>query len=101
MKARVWADRASKELLAQKVRPIKGPVEVDIELCSPTKRSFDLDNRIKAVLDLLVKCYIIEADNHSIVRRITALVGEGFEGARITIRKVNDVQKQNPPECRE
>lgn len=85
--------------MVQKARPVMGPVEVEIELCSPSKRSFDLDNRIKAVLDLLVKNLIIEADNHSIVRRITASVGEGFSGARITIRKVKHVQEQNPPEC--
>jgi Holliday junction resolvase RusA-like endonuclease len=86
--ARLWAIKAEKELLDQGARPTRGPVEVDIELCAPTRRAFDPDNRTKAVLDLLVKSYVIEDDNNSIVKRISVSIGEGFVGARVTIRPV-------------
>jgi len=85
-KARKWAIDAGAALLEQKARPIKGPVEVEIELACPTKRKFDPDNRVKAVLDLLVKCYIIEDDDHSILRRFSVSLGEGFVGARVTVK---------------
>jgi Holliday junction resolvase RusA-like endonuclease len=77
---------AEAELLAQKPVPVPGKVHVHIELASPHRRRFDPDNKAKALLDLLVKNKIIEADDDSIMKRLTVEPdGEGFLGARITI----------------
>lgn len=84
-RARLWSESASIELLAQGAKPIKGQVQVEIEFSSPTKHLYDLDNRIKAVLDLLVHNSIIEADDCSVVKRIVARVGSGFTGAKVVI----------------
>jgi hypothetical protein len=62
-----------------------GPVELRIELTAPTKRKFDLSNRVKIIEDLLVKQRIITDDNHEIVRKVTVEIGKGFTGARVTV----------------
>jgi Holliday junction resolvase RusA-like endonuclease len=84
--ARNWAKKAAEELLAQKPTPILGPVSIDIALCSPFgRRRFDPDNRVKALLDLLVKHNVIEGDDNTVIRRYSVEVGEGFQGAIVTI----------------
>jgi len=65
---------------------VNGQVEVEIVLRSPFNRPFDPDNRIKAVLDLLVENGIIDGDGDSVLKRITVSVGEDFQGATVTIR---------------
>lgn len=83
--ARIWNDTASKELIIQRPKRVFGPVTVTIELSPPTARSYDLDNRVKIILDLLVRNTVIQADNASIVQELTAKTGSGFTGARVTI----------------
>jgi len=84
--ARQWRETAKNELLSQHVLPVNGQVEVEIVLRSPFNRPFDPDNRIKAVLDLLVENGIIDGDGDSVLKRITVSVGEDFQGATVTIR---------------
>ena len=67
-RARLWAESAAKELAEQRAKPIAGKVIIDIELNSPFKRSYDPDNRVKAVMDLLVKNGIIEDDSNQFVK---------------------------------
>ena len=87
-RARLWTEAASLELIAQGIERIIGPVHVRVELNSPWKRPYDPDNRIKALLDLLVKNSILEDDKDSIIHRLE-IVTRGFEatftGARVTI----------------
>jgi Holliday junction resolvase RusA-like endonuclease len=72
--------------MAQQAKPILGQVIIDIELNSPYKRPYDPDNRVKAVMDLLVKNDIIQDDSNKIIKRFTVTTDvDGFEGARITI----------------
>ncbi len=87
--ARAWAKAGAMELMVQKARPIKGPVSILIELCPPTKRAFDIDNRLKAPIDLLVRCGVLEADDNSIVREVIARVGSHV-GARITVTPLDE-----------
>ena len=87
--ARKWAKAAAMELMIQKARPIKGPVSILIELCPPTKRAFDIDNRLKAPIDLLVRNNVIESDDDSIVREVIARIGSHI-GARITITPIDN-----------
>lgn len=86
--ARKWFDLAAEELMLQRPEAIKGPVELSIQLCSPTKRRFDIDNRAKVTIDALVKHGIIEGDDNTIVKKLTLEVIDNAEpgGAYVTIR---------------
>lgn len=66
-----WRDVAGWNLKAQLPERMIGPVWVHITLHSPDNRIRDVDNYIKAPLDLLVEHQVIEADNKDVVRRIT------------------------------
>lgn len=62
-------------VITQARRPrITGPVEVTITIKEPTRKR-DLDNCAKAVLDLLVKANVIEADDHTVLRKPCADCG--------------------------
>ena len=87
--ARAWNKAAAMELMVQRARPIKGPVTLLIELCSPYGRRFDLSNRIKIVEDLLVKNAVIEGDDDEIVREVIVRAG-AYKGARVTVTPVDD-----------
>lgn len=96
-RGREWYKRATEELLAAKPVSIPGPVEIDIELCSPFKRRYDPDGRVKALLDLLVKNLVIEDDNDLILRRHTVIPVEGgVVGAVLTVRKATPNEKRDP-----
>lgn len=82
---RLWRDTAAKELMIQRPVPFSWQVSILIELCPPDNRAYDLDNRVKAIFDLLVHNHVITSDSHKIVREFTVRVGEGFTGARVTV----------------
>ena len=84
--AREWRKTAGLEVMAQRPKKHLGPVSVAIELGAPDRRAFDIDNRSKALLDLLVMCRVIEADNSDVVRELHIRLGEGFTGARVFVR---------------
>jgi crossover junction endodeoxyribonuclease RusA len=83
--ARAWTKTASLQLMAMRARPMQWPVELGIELSPPTKRKFDLSNRVKIVEDILVHNSIIPDDNSQIIKRLIVERGEGFTGVRVTI----------------
>lgn len=70
-KYRVWKKLVAQELMLQKAPRIAGPVQIEIILRAPDKRKRDADNSLKSVADALVAYGVIEADDNSIVRRIT------------------------------
>jgi Holliday junction resolvase RusA-like endonuclease len=78
-KYRLWRDEAGWALREQRPAKLAGPVSISVELKAPDKRRRDLDNvGFKAVIDLLVKHQIIEADDSRIVKEIKAKwVSEG------------------------
>jgi crossover junction endodeoxyribonuclease RusA len=83
-----WKKEAGWELVAQKAKPIKGPVSITIELRAPNKQAWDIDNRIKPVLDLLVANMVLPDDNSEIVREILVQAHRGEQiavGAQVTI----------------
>ena len=80
-----WQVRAGKEIMVQRPGRHKGPVSVHIELASPTKRAFDIDNRVKPILDLLVDMQIIEGDDNAIIQQISVCRGQGFVGVRVEV----------------
>jgi Holliday junction resolvase RusA-like endonuclease len=75
---RKWQEAAGWSLAAQRPAKIKGPVR-------PSRRAFDLDNRIKAIADLLVAHRVIEGDHSTVVRELTVELGTGLPGALIEI----------------
>ena len=81
-----WKDAAGEHLMQQRPEKIEGPVWISLRLKAPTKRKWDIDNRVKPILDLLVTHQIIEDDNSSIVRRIDVRAeDDGGPGAYITL----------------
>ena len=70
---------------AQRPKSVKGPVWLSIGLTAPTKRKYDLDNRVKGLIDLLVNHQVIEADDNTIVRKLLIYVYGGAIGAHITV----------------
>lgn len=80
-----WADNALKEMMAQKVRPVPAPVAFSIEL--PETMRGDLDGRIKATLDILVRAEIIPDDSKQYVRSVTASFYDG-KRMRVTVQSL-------------
>jgi crossover junction endodeoxyribonuclease RusA len=61
-KYRAWLTEAGWELQRQKVGCVGGPWEIDVAL--PADLRGDIDNRCKAILDLLVKHRVVDDDKH-------------------------------------
>lgn len=80
---RTWANAAGWELNAQRVRPVRGPVEIELRINPP--KNADPDNRIKAVLDLLVDHRLIDGDTCQTVRRVSVIVDETVDPRRCSI----------------
>ncbi len=78
-----WKREAGWTLQAQRPPKFKGPVAVTVELCPPHARRFDLDNKNKCILDLLVTHQVIADDNADLVREV--LVRRVNEGAPCTV----------------
>jgi len=82
----LWRTAAGWELVAQHPPKFAGPVTIDVELCSPTGRPFDPDNRLKAPLDLLKEHGVIIDDTNRFVRRVTAIPVENAAPCTIILR---------------
>ena len=80
---RKWKNEAGWLLKSQRPARFLGPVRVSVELNPPTKRAFDLDNRNKALLDLLVTHEVIPNDSNKFVRSVS--VSQVDTGAPCTI----------------
>lgn len=82
-----WLQEAQVDYLRQRPKSITGPVNITMEFQEPKRRS-DLDNRVKAPLDFLVKSKVIEADDQTIVRKLNLAWSDEVEGCRITIESI-------------
>lgn len=82
-----WLQEAHVDYLRQRPKKVAGPVHITMEFQEPKRRS-DLDNRIKAPLDFLVKAGVIEADDNSTVRKLNLAWSDEVEGCRITIESI-------------
>lgn len=67
---KAWKETAGWTLQAQRPPKFSGPVSITIELCPPHTRRFDLDNRTKSTLDLLVTHGVLPDDNSVHVRSL-------------------------------
>ena len=77
-----WRADATICLYQQQVRPILGRVVVHIDL--DDTRQGDCDNRIKPILDLLVKEGTLGGDSKKYVKRVS-IGWESIEGCRIAL----------------
>ena len=83
---RDWLVEAGAAVSGQNPDTFTGPVEVDIALGPPRKYKFDIDNRIKPILDLMVTLGIIEDDNCDILTKLTVALDRETCGAMVTVR---------------
>jgi crossover junction endodeoxyribonuclease RusA len=84
-----WIQEAGTEIMRQ--RPLKCPGQVSLTFEfreGHDRRKRDITNLLKAPEDLLVKHGIIEADDGSIVRRVSAAWNAEVEGVRVTIEAI-------------
>ncbi len=92
---RAWRDAAGWELKRQFPAPVRGPVDIVIEVSA--SRLSDSDNRVKPTIDLLVLHQIIDDDKH--VRDVTVrrrpFDGEGW--CVVTVTPVDDKAKEWNP----
>lgn len=72
---REWKEEALKVLRRQDPVPYREPVKVSITLFPANRRVFDLDNRVKALLDVLVKGEVLMGDD---IRHITEITVSAF-----------------------
>jgi crossover junction endodeoxyribonuclease RusA len=84
-----WITQAGNEILRQRPAKITGPVNLIYEFQEgQDNRKRDLGNLEKATTDLLVAHQIIEADDGSIVRKISLAWNPSIEGALVSIEPV-------------
>ena len=77
-----WRADATIMLYQQKVRPMLGRCTIHIDL--DDRRQGDCDNRVKPILDALVKHGILGGDSKKYVRRVS--VGwEKIDGCRVAL----------------
>lgn len=77
-----WLDHAGLVLNRQNVKPVEGRVSIKIDL--DESRRGDADNRIKPVLDFLVKRGVLRGDSKKYVKRVSA-GWEAVSGCRVSI----------------
>jgi crossover junction endodeoxyribonuclease RusA len=83
---KAWRDEAAIWLSQQQSAPVGGRVFVSLDYRAPDRRVRDLDNLLKAPLDLLVSEGLIEADSSKVVREIRARWVDAGEPLTVTIR---------------
>lgn len=84
-----WANSAGWELLSQPRRRFRGRVAVRIMLGERGTGPYsDADNRVKAMLDLLVTHQVIAGDDSRYVRRVTVGWTDQIKGCRVRITEV-------------
>ncbi len=82
--AKDWITEAGWELMSAKIKPVKGKVYVGVHLY--LKRDSDIDNRLKAILDLLEEQRIIENDSQ--VYHLTATKDKDIKNPRVEVEIV-------------
>src|SRR5690606_11132910 len=85
---RTWQESAGWLVATARLPKFDGPVKVRIELCPANHRRVDADNRIKAVMDLLVTREIIKGDDSRFVRSVTAEFVESVHSCTVHIEGV-------------
>lgn len=88
---RDWQAAAGWKILADRPGRLPGPVKITLILEEKHGRR-DLDNLVKAPLDLLVKHSVIDGDHRTVVREINSSWSNKVQGVRITIEPAKAAQ---------
>lgn len=78
-----WINEVTLALETEICPEIDYPFNIEIIVGRPSKRRMDIDNRAKAVMDVLQHCNIITDDCNA--NRITMMWSNDIEGAKVTI----------------
>jgi len=100
---REWLKAVSNELFLEGVRPISGPLSVEIILHPPNRRKIDVDNRQKPLLDALKrrpkdetqKAWLFADDDSQVEKLVTEkgpIVPGG--GCIVTVRRLAVSQQE-------
>lgn len=87
---KAWKAEADLMLMAQRVRPVPGAVNVRIDLVQPDRRRRDIDNCSKAPLDAIVKAGVIIDD--SAIQRLSIGWEESGEPCVVTVTSINPTE---------
>lgn len=82
-----WIAGELKTLIAQRARPVQTPVK--IEITRPSRCKSDLDNSIKAVVDLMVRAGVIPNDKPEFVHGISINFGD-VESMHVSVNTIED-----------
>jgi Holliday junction resolvase RusA-like endonuclease len=86
-KYQAWEHEAGWKLLRQRPPRIKGPVAVTIEVSdADSSDNWDLCNREKATMDLLVTQGVIQGDNKPFVREFSMRWNPCISGVRVIVK---------------
>lgn len=77
---RLWQKEAGAAVMMQRPVPIACPVAVTIRLTPPNKREYDIDNRVKALLDLIVSHGLIKSDGNRTLKSLTVIESSAEPG---------------------
>jgi Holliday junction resolvase RusA-like endonuclease len=80
-----WIEMAGKELMRQRPKRHEGPVSITIIASPPHARKRDLDNLLKAALDLLVSHGVIVDDNTDYLKTLSISLGNADPGLDVTV----------------
>jgi Holliday junction resolvase RusA-like endonuclease len=80
-----WIDEAGLELMRQRPKRHEGPVSIKIVASPPHARKRDLDNLLKASLDLLVAHAIIVDDSTDYLKTLSISLGNADPGLDVTV----------------
>ena len=75
-KYRMWKREADQCVMMTRVRPLAGPVSLEIKLHPSDNRRQDADNRVKPLLDCLVRMSVLADDSQEVVRGVHVKWGE-------------------------
>lgn len=96
-----FRDDALRMIASQKTCVFEGKLEIAIVLFAPNRRKFDVDNRVKAVFDVLQKAGIVLDDNQFrklIIEDSEKIVPDGFTEVYIQPYKFNQERNSEPSE---
>ena len=97
---KAWEEKAGWQLISQKPRKFRTPVNLLIVFGPKPgpSRSWDMSNHVKAIEDLLVKHNVIDDDNSNIIKQITCTQEPDQEGALVHLSAVSEVSDHDHEE---